>query len=308
MTAPVVLFVYNRPDHTLKTLDALQSNVDADKYELIVCADGPKSDANDETLRRVKETRKLFERKLRFRKITLDFSDKNQGCSKSIYGGISRVLSTYKDAIIVEDDIHTSPYFLKYCNQALEYYKDREEVMTVSAYSYPIRQEMKKTYFLSTGAAWGWGTWARAWKHYNADTNRLLAELETRKLKSKFNFNDSCDFCKMLEDQRDGKIDTWDVQWYASIFLRNGLTLYPAKSLTINFGQDGSGTHYTNSISSHRILEQVLSMSEHVENYIYPEKFEENAEARKSVEDYFRSISATGRIQRFRNVLKKLIS
>jgi hypothetical protein len=111
----------------------------------------------------------------------------------------------------------------------------------------------------------------------------------------------------MLEQQRDGEIDTWDVQWYASIFLRKGLTLYPAKSLTVNFGQDGSGTHYSTPGTSKRIQDQILSMSEHAENYIYPGNLTEHSIARKSLEDYFRSLSGPGKIQRIQNILKKLI-
>lgn len=307
MTAPIVLFVYNRPDHTLKTLDALSSNIHADQSELIVFADGPRADASDATLQVIEETRKLFQKKFRFRKITLEFSEKNLGCSHALYRGISKVLTTYENAIIVEDDIHTSPYFLKYCNQALEHFNDVPEVMTISAYSYPFETQMNQTYFLSTGAAWGWATWSRAWKHYRSDVNSLLNEISSNGQKTEFNFNKSLDFFKMLEQQRDGEIDTWDVQWYASIFLRKGLTLYPAKSLTVNFGQDGSGTHYSTPGTSKRIQDQILSMSEHAENYIYPGNLTEHSIARKSLEDYFRSLSGPGKIQRIQNILKKLI-
>ncbi|MDR2521309.1 MAG: hypothetical protein LBC72_01970, partial [Spirochaetaceae bacterium] len=43
--APVVLFVYNRPEHTLQTLEALKKNTLASESILYIFADGPKKDA-----------------------------------------------------------------------------------------------------------------------------------------------------------------------------------------------------------------------------------------------------------------------
>ncbi|HOD41388.1 MAG TPA: glycosyltransferase family 2 protein, partial [Candidatus Wallbacteria bacterium] len=42
--APIVLFVYNRPDHTRRTVEALLKNEFAGESELIVFSDGPKND------------------------------------------------------------------------------------------------------------------------------------------------------------------------------------------------------------------------------------------------------------------------
>ena len=61
---------------------------------------------------------------------------------------------------------------------------------------------------------------------------------------NKFNSSDSYDFVSMAKAQLDGKIDSWAIYWYFSVFQKNGLTLYPATSLVQNIGFDGSGTHY----------------------------------------------------------------
>ncbi len=47
----------------------------------------------------------------------------------------------------------------------------------------------------------------------------------------------------MLQNQCDGKIDSWAIRWYGSAFIHNKVTLYPRKSLIQNIGADGSGTH-----------------------------------------------------------------
>ena len=41
--APVVLFTYNRPDHTKRTIEALAANELADQTELFVFSDAPKA-------------------------------------------------------------------------------------------------------------------------------------------------------------------------------------------------------------------------------------------------------------------------
>jgi hypothetical protein len=50
-------------------------------------------------------------------------------------------------------------------------------------------------------------------------------------------------FWKQLEGFKAGKNDSWAIRWYASIFLKGGLTLNPSVSLVNNIGNDGSGIH-----------------------------------------------------------------
>lgn len=47
----------------------------------------------------------------------------------------------------------------------------------------------------------------------------------------------------MLKQYIDGNLDSWDIRWYLSVFLKNGLTLFPQKSLVNNIGLEGSGVH-----------------------------------------------------------------
>ncbi len=47
----------------------------------------------------------------------------------------------------------------------------------------------------------------------------------------------------MLRDQRDNKINSWAICWYASAFLKDKYTLYPKTSIIYNIGFDKTGTH-----------------------------------------------------------------
>lgn len=48
---------------------------------------------------------------------------------------------------------------------------------------------------------------------------------------------------QQLIDNHDGKVKTWAVFWYATIYFNKGLCLHPKASLIENIGFDGSGTH-----------------------------------------------------------------
>ena len=53
--APVALFVYNRPEHTKRTLDALSENELAHHTDLFIYSDGPKDLADGSRVEAVRE-------------------------------------------------------------------------------------------------------------------------------------------------------------------------------------------------------------------------------------------------------------
>ena len=57
-TAPVALFVYNRPEHTRRTIASLQKCSLAERTQLYVFSDGPKDEADQI---KVAEVRKQLE-------------------------------------------------------------------------------------------------------------------------------------------------------------------------------------------------------------------------------------------------------
>jgi hypothetical protein len=47
----------------------------------------------------------------------------------------------------------------------------------------------------------------------------------------------------MLQDQLRGRVDSWGIKWYLSVFLRKGLVLYPRKTMVVHEGWDEKATH-----------------------------------------------------------------
>jgi len=238
--APVALFVFNRIRHTQRSVEALAKNIHAADSDLFVFSDGPRSEADREGVQSVREYLKTI---TGFKSATIVERETNLGCALSITSGVTDIVNRYGRIIVVEDDIVTSPYFLRFMNEALDFYRDKEKVICISGYLYPVKRKLPETFFVRGADIWGWATWKRGWDLYESDGQKLLNELEARNLTHEFDFEDAFEFTQMLKSQIAGKLDTWDIQWYASAFLRDKLTLYPGKSLVRNIGYDGSGTH-----------------------------------------------------------------
>ena len=240
--APIALFVYYRPEHTLRTLQALSRNSLASESRLIIFADGPKPDAGDDELRRLLAVRKLIREKSWCGEVESVESDTNKGLADSIRGGIDRVLVEHDRVIVLEDDLETSPGFLSYMNSALEVYKNENRVFQISGFMVKNRPWSSTTGFLRVSTSWGWATWQRAWRYYRDDTDNLLIEV-LRKDMSRFDLDGHSFHCDELERNVKGDLKTWAVRWYASLFIQDGLCLYPKKSLVRNLGFDGSGVN-----------------------------------------------------------------
>lgn len=238
--APVVLFVYNRPWHTRQTVEALRNNGLAAESELFVFSDGPRSEADRS---KVQEVRDYAGTISGFKSVTLVERVVNLGLARSIIGGVTELVDNHGRIIVLEDDMITSPHFLKFMNEALEHYQDEQRVVSIHGYTYPVKGELPETFFMRGADCWGWATWKRGWDIFEADGAKLLAELKGKNLTRAFDFNGSYPYMRMLEDQTRGKNDSWAIRWHAAAFLRDMLTLYPGKSLVYNIGLDASGTH-----------------------------------------------------------------
>lgn len=240
MKAPVALFVYARPDHARRTVEALLDNPEAVDTDLIVFSDAAKT---PDKAAAVEEVRRYVDSIQGFRSVTVYRRPFNFGLAKSIIEGVSQVLSEHDSIIVLEDDMITSPHFLKYMNDGLARYANDDRVISLHGYMYPVSDPLPEAFFLRGADCWGWATWRRGWALFNPDGQFLLDELRRQKLLNAFDFNGAYGYSAMLQGQIAGSNDSWAIRWYASAFLANKLTLYPGKSLVHNIGNDSSGTH-----------------------------------------------------------------
>ncbi|MDR1481738.1 MAG: glycosyltransferase [Synergistaceae bacterium] len=241
--APIALFVYSRPDHLKRTVEALAANTLAAESELIIFSDGPK---NDDVISRVEQVRLFIDKIKGFASIRTIKREKNMGLANSIITGVTQVINEYGKIIVLEDDLVTSKFFLDYMNDGLDLYENNREVSSINGFMHPLKVSstpIPESYFLPHSDCLGWGTWKRVWDNFNSDACVLLKELKKRKLVDKFDFDSSYPYTRLLKQQIKGKVDSWAIRWYATNFLLDLKGLYPGKSLVQHIGFDSYGTH-----------------------------------------------------------------
>jgi len=243
--APIVLFVYNRPNHTRKVLDALAQNKEAKDSLLFVYCDGAKVNATNQTINDINETRNIIRLDDRFKQVTIKEHSENHGLANSIINGVTEVININKKVIVMEDDVLPSEGFLKYMNTALDLYQNEIQVGCIHAWNWDldIRNCPGSTFFLRGADCWGWATWDRAWNEFNPDGKTLLKMIESRNLEFEFNRRNTYNFIDILKNQIEGKNDSWAIRWHASLFIKKMYCLYPTRPLVRNIGLDNSGTH-----------------------------------------------------------------
>ena len=238
--APIALFVYNRPEHTRRTIKFLKENLLADESRLFVFSDGAATAKENEKVREVREVIKNLEG---FKSVEVIARTANAGLANSIIEGVTKLVKEYGKVIVFEDDLISSPYTLQYFNNALKTYQNASKVMHIGAYMYPLNAPtLPETFFYRAATSWGWATWDRAWKNFEPDINVLMKQFDAHK-RFKFSIEGTMNFWRQMREFKTGRNNSWAIRWYASIFLKNGLTLNPSQSLINNIGHDGSGVH-----------------------------------------------------------------
>ena len=238
--APILLFVYNRPEHLKQLIASLQANAEADKSMLFIYTDAARNKADEEQVNKVREVIRHIDG---FASIEVVERATNWGLARNIIGGVTEQIRRYGRVIVLEDDLVVAPYFLRFMNDALEAYKDEPQVGHIQACDFTQDASLPDTFLIKFTGSWGWATWERAWKHFNPDGQALLNELESRRLTRRFDFNGNYRFTRMLRRQVEGKNNSWAIRWNASLFLKDIFSLNVGRSLVQNNGFDGSGTH-----------------------------------------------------------------
>ena len=238
--APIVLFVYNRLWHTQKTVNALQKNDLVIDSELFVYSDN----ARDEKVQTdVDAVRAYIKTITGFKKITIVEQSKNKGLANSIIEGVTEVVNTYGKVIVLEDDLVTSPHFLRFMNDALSFYEKEKRVWHVSGWSYPINMESVGDVFLWRFMnCWGWATWKDRWQYFEKNVDKCIATFSKDDI-YRFNLDGAEDFWSHVLANKKGRMNTWAIFWYAWIFKKNGLCINPRQTFVQNIGHDGSGVN-----------------------------------------------------------------
>lgn len=243
--APVVIFVYARPEHTKQTIESLAKNTLADEMEVYIYSDAAKNEKTEQKVKQVRDYIDTLEQKNLFKSLKIIKADTNKGLASSIISGITEIIEQYDKVIVVEDDLISAPDFLQYINDALDFYKEDKRIWSICGYTFKmnIPTDYKHDVYLSyRGGSWGWATWRDRWEKVDWEVKDYSNFKKNKKLRSRFN-RGGRDMANMLDSQMHGKIDSWAIRWCYAQSKLDMLTVYPVVSRIKNIGLDGTGTH-----------------------------------------------------------------
>lgn len=243
--APVAVFVYNRPEHTNKVLNALNASMMAPETDLYIFCDNFKNEESKDMVLKTRDVIDSFSLACNFHKVDIRKADYNKGLATSIIEGVNELMDQYGKAIVIEDDILASIHFLEYMNAALDYYQQEKTVWSISGYSFPMKSLNNyphDVYMSGRGCCWGWASWRDRWNKVDWNVSNYDS--------FKHNWLQRHSFAKwgqdlplMLDAQMNMNHNSWAIRWCFSEFQNRMMTVYPKTSYVKNIGNDGSGTH-----------------------------------------------------------------
>lgn len=241
---PIILFVYNREKELKLLIESIKENVLTSDSRLFIFSEAPKSN-NQIDEEKVKVVRRIIKKINGFKSVNIFESNEHKGLSVSVISGVTKVLKEYGRAIVLEDDLVLSSNYLEYMNQALSYYENDNNIISVSGYTLPLKSinKNKDYYFGYRASSWGWGCWWDQWKNIDWSLSDYSEILKKRSEQRKFNKGGS-DLTRMLKNQQSGKIDSWAIRFCFHQYKNNLKTVFPtvSKVVSTGFSKDATNT------------------------------------------------------------------
>ncbi len=241
LNSPVLFLIFNRPDTTKRVFEEIRR---AKPERLYVAADGPRENVREdaELCEAAREVVKDIDWDCHVQTL---YREKNYGCKVAPSSAITWFFEHEPEGIVLEDDCVPHPAFFGFCSELLDHFRHDERIMMISGSNHLNRwKDDRQSYHFSTGGAWGWASWRRAWAHYDIDMKRWIDPEARRALRSML-----VDRRLLRSDERvfrktyEGEIDTWDYQWRFARLINSGLTVTPSRNLISNIGFRSDGTH-----------------------------------------------------------------
>ena len=243
--APIILFVYNRPWHTQQTVEALQKNELAAESELFIFADGPKVNATEEQKEKIRQVREYIHTISGFKSVTICEKETNCGLANSVVYGVTKVIDQRGKVIVLEDDIVTHRFFLRFMNEALDFYEQDKRIYMIGGFNLDFkfpRTYLNDVFIVHRSCSWGWATWKNRWMTADWTVSDYSSFAKDKTQIDRF-CRGGNDMFPMLQNQMNGKLDSWAIRWDYCMYKHDAYCLWPKYSMVKNIGFDGSGIH-----------------------------------------------------------------
>lgn len=195
------------------------------------------------------------------------FNDSNNGCKFGPSKAITWFFDNVTEGVIIEDDCVIDITFFEFCEYILPYYRNNESIFHIDAANFCESKNDPNTYHYSHYALiWGWATWSRAWKFYDIHMNDFNQFKSNNFLNTIFlDYRTQKYWYKELSKALEQTFNSWDYQWFYSIWKNNGIIIRPNINLIKNIGFDINATHTSRSkrIYQNMILGNVVKPYKH---------------------------------------------
>ena len=242
LNTAVLLITYKRLDTTTQVFEAIRK---AKPRRLYISSNSGKNDEENESVNKVRE---FLEQNIDWEcKVDKLYRKAHLSAKLSISGAITWFFDNEEQGIILEDDCLPSQSFFWFCEELLVRYKEDMRVWHIGGSSTlqdNILTNEYSYYFSKFNHIWGWATWASRWGKYDINLSSLdeftngkyIENISNDKLLQKFwlsNFRNVCE----------GRVDTWDYQWYYTTWTNGGGAIIPTTNLISNIGFGEGATH-----------------------------------------------------------------
>jgi hypothetical protein len=240
--APIVIFTYNRPEHTRALLQSLLNNRELSDSKIYIHSDGPKDESDG---KKVQETINVVQDLIGHLDFDLSIQHENVGLFYSLYNGVSELFKKHKNLIVLEDDLIVHRHFLGYMNYTLDLYSNNQNLAQISGYTLPHMHNQTDLTSTPITTTWGWATWQHVWLDFVAFMEKSDFELSTSFQQWRFNLFGAYDYVRLIQRDKQGRLTSWGVYFYLYAFKNKLRTVYPKKSLVYNNGFDENATNTT---------------------------------------------------------------
>jgi hypothetical protein len=246
--APIVLFVYNRLEHTQKTIDSLAKNPLAKDSVLYIFSDNAKDSANQQKVDDVRRYIDSLPKSGYFKDVIIQKAKHNKGLANSIISGVSKVIEIHKKVIVLEDDLLCSVDFLNFINDALNFYESNPKIGSISGYS-PLQHmptDYKDSIYIAPrSSSLGWATWIDRWSEVDWEVRDFESFRKDKNLRKRFDMcgNDRFD---RLRRQLELGANSWSIRFGYWQNKTDRYTIFPSQTRIQHIGWDGSGVHNAN--------------------------------------------------------------
>lgn len=286
LTTPVLFLVFNRPEKTKQSFDAIRS---AKPSKLYIAADAPRDgrpddvDLNDQ----VKDIVSKVDWNCEVRKL---YHEKNLGCSLAGKTAWDWIFTYEDEMIFIEDDGVPTRSFFFYCQELLEKYRNDERIAYIGGVNYGLKYG-ESTYFFSKmcSATYSMATWKRVYDLYEYEIESYRSIKYNESFKSnfccKFSYNLHVNGWEHYLDsiEKGKRLNTYDTQMLYLVHKYDMYSIYPNTNMVSNIGLDFGGANNSLDPNSKFALKYGNRPRFEIDKIIHPEKFEVNVEFEKKM-------------------------